>query len=75
MIHRQNAKLLSDKARIKDKRPIKVRGTKSKIKTRLMSFFDSHGIIHNEFMPLGQTVNAAFYKDVFDGLLNQIQRV
>jgi len=27
-------------------------------------FFDSHVIVHKEFVPPGQTVNHAFYKDV-----------
>ncbi|XP_043285125.1 histone-lysine N-methyltransferase SETMAR-like [Venturia canescens] len=56
-------------------RPLKVRATKSKIKTMFISFFDSHGIIHSEFVPTGQTVNAAFYKDVLDRLLKRIRRI
>ena len=27
-------------------------------------FFDSRGIVHKEFVPPGQTVNHAFYRDV-----------
>ena len=37
---------------------------KSKVKTLLISFFDNKGIIHNEFVPAGQTISAAFYQAV-----------
>ena len=56
-------------------RPTKIRAVKSKIKTMLITFFDSRGIIHREFVPLGQTVNAAFYKSVLERLLARIRRV
>jgi len=56
-------------------RPSIDRATKSKIKTMLIAFFDFRGIIHHEFVPLGQKVNAAFYKDVMDRLLQRIRRV
>jgi len=38
-------------------------------------FFDSCGIVHKEFVPPGQTVNHAIYKDVFEQLLKWVQRV
>ncbi len=41
----------------------------------LITFFDSHGMIHTEFIPPGQTVNADFYKHVLDQLLKRITRV
>jgi len=37
-------------------RPKKARMSKSKIKSMLVCFFDSQGIIHKEFVPPGQTV-------------------
>ncbi|GFG30861.1 hypothetical protein Cfor_10274 [Coptotermes formosanus] len=45
-------------------RPKKGRQTKSNVKSMLICFFDSNGIIHKEFVPPGQTVNAKFYYDV-----------
>ena len=41
----------------------------------LLLFFDSHGIVHKEFVPSGQTVNHAFYKDVLERLRKRVQRV
>jgi len=41
----------------------------------LIIFFDSHGVVHKEFVPEGKTVNAEFYKGVMDRLLKGIQRV
>ncbi len=56
-------------------RPSKSRLQKSKVKTMLIAFFDSHGVIHKEFVPPGQTVNAAFYEQVLKRLLQRIRRV
>jgi len=42
----------------------KVRMSKSKIKSMLICFFDSQGIVHKEFVPPGQTVNQTFYWEV-----------
>jgi len=38
----------------------KVRLQKSKVKTMLVCFYDSKGIIHHEFVPEGQTVTGNF---------------
>ena len=38
-------------------------------------FFDSRGILHEEFVPPGQRVNHAFYKDVLERLRKRVQRV
>jgi len=38
-------------------------------------FFDSRGIVHEEFILPGQTVNHAFYKDVLERLRKRVQRV
>lgn len=45
-------------------RPKKARTSKSRIKTMLIVFFDVRGIVHFEFVPQEQTVNAAFYLEV-----------
>jgi len=41
----------------------------------LIAFFDSDSIIHKKFVPAGQTVNSAFYKEVLKRLLRRIHRV
>ena len=47
---------------------------KFKVKT-LFSFFDNKGIIHKEFVPAGQTINAAFCQAILNRLLQRIWRV
>ena len=37
-------------------RSLKARRSKSQVKTMLIAFFDSQGLIHHEFVPQGQTV-------------------
>jgi len=41
--------------------PKKARMSKSKIKSMLICFFDSQGIVHTEFVPQGKTVNQFYY--------------
>ncbi len=41
----------------------------------LIAFFNSRGLIHKEFVPTGQTVNANFYKDVLDRLIKRINHI
>ena len=48
---------------------------KSKVKALLIAFFDNKGIIHKEFVPAAQAVNAAFYHEVLNRLLQYIRRV
>ena len=55
--------------------PKKARMSKSKIKSMLICFFDSQGIVHKEFVPLGQTVNQTFYREVFERLKKTVARV
>uniref|UniRef100_A0A1B6JCE9 Uncharacterized protein n=1 Tax=Homalodisca liturata TaxID=320908 RepID=A0A1B6JCE9_9HEMI len=38
--------------------------SKYKVKSMLIVFFDSQGIVHKEFISQGNPVNAAFYKEV-----------
>jgi len=45
------------------------------VKTVIIVFFDSSCIVHKEFVPPGQTVNHAFYKDVLERLRKLVQRV
>ena len=37
-------------------------------------FFDCHGIVHQEFIPEGQTVNATFYVEVLKHLRDRVRR-
>jgi hypothetical protein len=53
----------------------KLKFQRSRIKTMLIIFFFSQGVVHKEFVPEGKTVTAEFYKRVMDRLLERIQRV
>ena len=55
-------------------RPKKARQVRSNIKSMLICFFDQKGIVHKEFVPPGQTVNAAFYVKVLKGLWENVRR-
>jgi len=48
--------------------PKKARMSRSRVKAMIIVFFDSCGIVHKEFVPPGQTVNHAFYKDILERL-------
>ena len=41
----------------------------------LIVFFDAKGVVHKEFVPQGQTVNAAYYVDVQERLRKRVIRV
>ena len=41
----------------------------------LVICFDWQGVIHKEFVPEGETINAVYYKVVMERLLNRIRRV
>jgi len=56
-------------------RPKKARMSRSRVTTMIIVFFDRSGIVHKEFVPPGQTVNHAFYKDVLERLRKRAQRV
>jgi len=49
--------------------------SKSKIKSMLICFFDSQGIIQKEFVPPGQTVNQTFYREVLERLRKRVARM
>ena len=49
--------------------------SRSTVKTMIIVFFDSRGIVHNEFVHPGLRVNHAFYKDVLERLRKRFQRV
>ena len=56
-------------------RPKKARMSRSRVKTMIIFFFDSRGIVHKEFVPPGQTVNHLFYKDVLEQLRKRFKQV
>lgn len=56
-------------------RPKKPRMSKSKVKTMLITFFDSDGIVHKEFLPAGQTVNQYVYREILERLRKRVVRV
>ena len=53
-------------------RPKKARQVRSNIKSMLICFFDQKGTVHTEFVPRGQTVNAAFYIEVMNCLRENV---
>jgi len=55
--------------------PKKLKFQRFCIKTMLIIFFDSQGVVHKEFIPEGETINAEFCKGVIDCLLKCIQQV
>ena len=55
--------------------PKKLWFQKSRVKTMLVIFFEWQGVIHKEFVPEGETINAVYYKDVMERLLNKIWHV
>jgi len=55
-------------------RPKKARQVRSNIKSMLICFFDQKGIVHKEFVPPGQAVNAAVYVEVLRRLRENVRR-
>jgi hypothetical protein len=45
-------------------RPKRARHAQSKVKSMLNISFDIEGIVHEEFVLAGQTINSAYYCDV-----------
>ena len=48
---------------------------KPKIKSMLICFFDSQGIVHKAFVSPGQTVNQTLYREVLERLRKRVARV
>jgi len=55
--------------------PKKLQFQKSCVKTMLVIFFNWQGVIHKEFVPEGETINAVYYEGVMERLLNRIRYV
>uniref|UniRef100_A0A3Q0SZE6 Mos1 transposase HTH domain-containing protein n=1 Tax=Amphilophus citrinellus TaxID=61819 RepID=A0A3Q0SZE6_AMPCI len=51
----------------------KVNQVRTKTKAMLITFFDIHGVVHREFVPEGQAVDAQFYLSVMQRLRENIQ--
>ena len=45
----------------------------SDVTVMLIAFFDVHGIVHAEFLPLGQTINQHVYKNVLQRLMRSVR--
>jgi len=54
-------------------KPKKLRFQKLRVKTMLIVFFDTEGVVHRQFVPEGHKVNAEFYVGVLDRLLKRIR--
>ncbi|UYV65965.1 hypothetical protein LAZ67_3006016 [Cordylochernes scorpioides] len=74
MTQRQSAKVPNGSQKTLHK-PKKTRKVPSKIKTMLITFFDSRGIIHKEFVPAGQTITGEYYLNVLKRLIARIRRI
>lgn len=54
-------------------RPKKACQSRSNVKVMLIVFFDWKGVIHHEFVPRSQTVNAEFYLGVMRRLRESVR--
>lgn len=45
------------------------------MKTMLICFYDSMGVVHQEFVPVGRTVGDPFYLGVMKRLVQSIRRI
>ncbi len=55
-------------------RPKKARQVRSNVKVLLTVFFDYHGVVHQEFLPKGRTVNKEYYLEVMRRLREAIRK-
>jgi len=55
-------------------RPKKSRVVKSRLEVVLIAFFDNKGLIRQEVIPNGQTVNSGFHIEVLKRLRNSIRQ-
>ncbi|KAL7292870.1 hypothetical protein TKK_0013543 [Trichogramma kaykai] len=51
----------------------KLRQIRATVRTLLIVFFDSQGIVHQEFVPQSQSVNQAYYRDVLTRLREKVR--
>ncbi|UYV73503.1 hypothetical protein LAZ67_10003842 [Cordylochernes scorpioides] len=54
--------------------PKKARQVRSNVKVLLTVFFDCRGVVHNEFLPQGRTVNKEYYLQVMRNLREAIRQ-
>jgi hypothetical protein len=47
---------------------------KTNVSSMIITFFDVKGILHEEFVPTGQTVNSEFYCEVLRRLRENVRR-
>jgi len=52
----------------------KARQMKSNVKTMLIVFFNTNGLVHHAYIPRGLTVNKEFYKTVLQRLRDAVHR-
>ena len=55
-------------------RPKKARQSRSNVKTMLVVFLDSMGILHHEYAPRGQAVNQEYYKSILERLRENVRK-
>lgn len=55
-------------------RPKKARMSRSRIKTMLVTFFDSRGLVHREYLPEGASVTAIVYIEILRRLKDSVRR-
>ena len=51
------------------------KGQDEQIQSENSVFFHAKGVVHKEFVPQGQTINAAYYVDVLERLRKRVIRV
>jgi len=56
-------------------RPEKAKRSNSKMKSLLICFFDSEGIVHTEFVPQGHTVNQFYYREILERFRKRVVHV
>ena len=66
---------ISEWYRCKSPHEKKTRMSKSKIETIIICFFDSHGVVHKDFVPQGQTVNKQYFREALERLRKKVHRV
>ncbi|XP_068201628.1 histone-lysine N-methyltransferase SETMAR-like [Palaemon carinicauda] len=55
-------------------RPKKACQVHSYVKVMLTVFFNSHGVVHHEYAPQGQTITKEYYRDVLHRLHDAVRR-